>query len=123
MNLQGRPNMTRTLLLTCAALAVAAPVASARPELQPGNYIVYVAPEATTEHAVMLLKVARRGGREVADVLEPTKNAHVESVKVEDRNVTLVFKAFGRTLTFEGAIDPKDDKVIVGNFGEDRSVS
>jgi hypothetical protein len=116
-------NMKRLPCLALVACLAACSPAAARSELPAGNYILYFSPNATIEQGLFFLKVERKGGKDVAEVIEPKDDAEIESVTVEDRKVLIVFKAFGRTLTFDGAIDAKDDKRVIGSFGDDALIT
>ncbi len=107
----------------CLAIVVAVnSIATAKSDLPPGNYIVYTAPNASLEQGLFLIKVEQKDGKDVAVVLEPN-GAEIEKFSVENRKVTLVFKAFGRSLIFDGAIAAKDDKIVLGDFGDDTTIS
>jgi hypothetical protein len=110
------------LSISLAVLLVAGSMATAKSDLPPGNYIFVTASNASFEQGLFLIKVEQKDGKDVAAVLEP-KGAEIEKFTVEDRKVLLVFKAFGRTLSFDGTIAEKDDKKIVGSFGDDNSIS
>lgn len=114
--------IVRFVLCLAVVFAVGMKV-TAKSDLPPGNYIVYYAPSAANEQGLFLIKIEHRGGKDRAEVLDPKEGAEVESIHVEDRQVVIVFKAFGRTLSFDGAVDTKDNKVIVGSFGDDALIT
>jgi len=110
--------MMRRVLVLGLALGMFASSAAARSDLPAGNYVLQYSPNSSSAQGLFLIKVEHKGGKDVAEMIEP-REAEVESFSVDDRKVVIVFKGFGRTLSFDGAIDPKDDKIIVGSFGDD----
>ena len=110
--------MIRGFAVWALVLCIGVDVASARSDLPAGNYIVQYSPNAMADQGLLLIKIEHKGGKDVAEMLDP-KQAEVESITVDDRHVVIDFKAFGRTLRFDGTVDAKDNKVIIGNFGDD----
>jgi hypothetical protein len=114
--------MLRRPCICSAVLFVVGSIATAKSDLPSGNYIVYVGINATIEQGLFLIHVNQVDGKDVAKVLGPN-SAQIEKFSVENRKVLIVFKSSGRTLSFEGNVAAKDDKIILGDFGDDNLIS
>lgn len=115
--------MIRGSLLCLAVFACATANVSAKSDLQPGNYFVSYSPTAASEQTLFLIKVEHKGGKDVAELLDPQQNAELESFSVDGRKVVAVFKFAGRALSFDGMVSEKDPKVIIGTFGDDALIT
>lgn len=117
--------MIRGLCLATAACLLAAPAARAKTDLAPGNYVIYSARNAAVEQAMLLIKVERKGDKDVAEVLEspPETEAKLEKFDTDGKKVLVTFDLSGRSLTFDGTVSEKDPKVILGSFGDDRLIT
>src|SRR4029077_3275217 len=105
------------------ALVLAAPAIGA--ELAEGHWRLAQTPSANFDVSVFLLKVEKKDGKTVGEVadLPARSTAKLDSFKVEGDKVVVVVAIGINKLTFEGTIDPKDEKVVWGSYGDDRRIS
>ena len=115
--------MPRILVLVAAVL-LAAPAARADdPPLATGNWLLSYMPVATPERRMALIKVETKDGKSTATLVSagPRESVRVDGFQVEGKNVSFTLD-IGVKLQFEGVVDAKDPKRVLGSFGDDQRV-
>jgi hypothetical protein len=102
----------------CAAVALPSPAAD-KPALADGSYLLYYTPILTQESRVAILEVKTTDGKTVGETVDggPSKWS-ITDFKVDGANVTANVAVGPTKLTFEGRIDPKNPKQVLGSMGD-----
>jgi hypothetical protein len=115
--------MPRILILV-AALLLPTPTACADdPHLATGNWLLSYMPVATPERRMALLKVDTKDSKSTATLVSAGQRESVklDQFRVDGRNVTFTLD-IGVKLLFEGVVDAKDPKRVLGSFGDEQRV-
>jgi len=110
------------ILVLVAALLCAAPSVHADDSpLATGNWLLSYMPFATPERRMALIKVETKDGKSTATLVSagPREGAKVDHFGVEGRNFSFTLD-IGVKLKFEGMLDAKDAKRVLGSFGDDQ---
>ena len=92
--------------------------------LAPGNWVIAARSGPTTDIRQILLEVESKDGKLASKVLSPERgDPKVKSLTVEGNIVSLTITIDGSTLSFDGTIDPKQPKIILGSFGDERRLT
>ena len=92
--------------------------------LAPGNWVIAARNGPTTDFRQILLEVESKDGKLAGKVLSPERgDPKVKSLTVEGGIVSLTITIGGSTLSFDGTIDPKQPKIILGSFGDERRLT
>ena len=92
--------------------------------LAPGNWVIASRSGPTTDFRQILVEVESKDGKLAAKVLSPERgDPKVKSLTVEGGIVSLTITIDGSTLSFDGTIDPKQPKIILGSFGDERRLT
>ena len=111
-----------TAALVCAAVTL--PVRAAdKPALADGKYLLYYTPAVTVEQRLAVVEVKTANGTAAVETLDGgMQKWNLSNLKVDGRKVTADL-GFGATkLTFEGLVDAKDSKLVLGSMGDDTRV-
>lgn len=115
--------LRRSLIAVAVCAAVALPCRAAdKPALADGKYLLYYTPAAATEQRVAIVEVKTTDGKTTGETLDggPGPNKwSVTDLKVAGPAVTANLAIGPTKLTFEGAVDPKNPKQVLGNMGDD----
>ncbi len=104
-----------------AALVAAAPAADDAPGLPAGNYILSYSGSPAAQQRLALLKVEAKDGKPAVSVAStgPRDTGYkATDLTVAGQAVGMKFTLGGRTLTFEGVLDPKNPKAVRGSLGD-----
>jgi hypothetical protein len=115
--------MSRIVVLVAALLLAAPPARADDPPLAAGNWLLSYMPVATPERRMALLKVETKDGKPTATLVSAGQR---DSVKVDGFRVEGKIASFtldvGVKLQFEGVVDAKDPRRVLGSFGDDQRV-
>jgi hypothetical protein len=113
----------RRRIVLALAVVIALP-ASLVAEIKDGHWRFSQMVNATANVPVFLLKVEKKDGKLTAEVADlPVKSpAKLDGFTADGDKVTFTVDLGSTKLTFDGTVDPKDDKVIRGSYGDDRRI-
>lgn len=116
----------RCLIAAVVLAAVVAPVRAAdTPALADGKYLFSYTPTAAFEQRLAIVEVKTAGGKTAGETVDggpgPQKWA-VTDLAVAGSAVTAKVAIGPTRLTFEGRIDPKNPKQVLGSMGDDTRV-
>ncbi len=116
--------MLSSRLLAAAVVAVVAITsapADEKPSLAPGTYVLTLVPFPGIEQRFVIVKVEEKDGKPVAELVSGPAGRDVTLGKLAVENGQVKFPvSLGSTkLSFEGVLDAKNPKEILGSFGED----
>jgi hypothetical protein len=115
--------LRRCLIAAAVCAAVALPGRAAdKPALADGKYLLYYTPAAATEQRIAVVEVKTTDGKTAGETLDggpgPQKWS-VTDLKVTGTAVTANLSIGPTKLKFEGTVDPKNPKQVLGNMGDD----
>lgn len=107
-----------------AAVAVSAAPAADPPAIADGTYALAFSPAPAVEQRFLILKIATKDGKPAAEVVAaaPDLPATVGALAVADGKVTLPVNIGPTKLTFEGVVDAKNPKLVLGSLGDDARI-
>lgn len=116
--------LRRCLIAVAACAAITIPTRAAdKPTLADGKYLLYYTPAATAEQRIAIVEVKTADGKTAGETLDggPGKWS-VTDLKVTGNTVSANIAVGPTKLTFEGVIDPKNSKQVLGSMGDDARV-
>mgnify|MGYP002780584555 CR=1 FL=1 len=116
----------RFLAVAVAAVAVGvAPAADEKPAIPAGNYALSYSPNPSFEQRFLIVKIGEKDGKPTAELVSSPPRAGdvtVGKLTVENGKVTLPVNLGSNKLSFEGVLDAKEPKTVLGSFGDDARI-